>query len=162
MYFHGEIHLIIRFPNKKRAIPEFVRKKERAKFPCLYRDKVYFMEEIKMEKEISNTFVSKSRFELNTIIIKIMILFENCFSFILLRFRIILQCNIFIRDGRTHFKTREHLSLLFSGIYSMKCLAVSLIVRSNDLRPGCAGPSLNSPSSHLTISCWNLKWSIFF
>ena len=35
MYFHGEIHLIIRFPNKKRAIPEFVRKKERATFPCL-------------------------------------------------------------------------------------------------------------------------------
>jgi hypothetical protein len=35
MYFHGEIHLIIRFPNKKRAIPEFVRKKERAKCPCL-------------------------------------------------------------------------------------------------------------------------------
>ena len=54
-----------------------------------------------MEKEISNTFVSKSRFELNTIIIKEMTLFENCFSFILLRFRIILQHNIFIRDGRT-------------------------------------------------------------
>ena len=35
MYFHGEIHLIIRFPNKKRAIPEFVRKKKRAKFACL-------------------------------------------------------------------------------------------------------------------------------
>ena len=34
MYFHGEIHLIIRFPNKKRAIPEFVRKKERANFLC--------------------------------------------------------------------------------------------------------------------------------
>jgi hypothetical protein len=40
------------------------------------------MEENKMEKEISNTFVSKSRFELNTIIIKEMTLFENCFSFI--------------------------------------------------------------------------------
>ena len=35
MYFHGEIHLIIRFPNIKKAIPEFVRKKERAKFPRL-------------------------------------------------------------------------------------------------------------------------------
>ena len=56
----------------------------------------------------------------------------------------------------------EHLSLLFSGIYSMKCLAVSLTVRSNDLRPGCACPSLNSPSSPLIISCWNLKWSIYF
>jgi hypothetical protein len=60
-----------------------------------------------MEKEISNTFVSKSRFELNTIIIKEMTLFENCFSFILLRFRIILQRNIFIMDGRTHFQDTE-------------------------------------------------------
>jgi hypothetical protein len=35
MYFHKEIHLIIRFPNEKRAIPKFVRKKERVKCPCL-------------------------------------------------------------------------------------------------------------------------------
>ena len=67
-----------------------------------------------MEKEISNTFVSKSRFELNTIIIKEMTLFENCFSFILLRFRIILQRNIFIKDGRTHFKTRKFCSFFLS------------------------------------------------
>jgi hypothetical protein len=53
------------------------------------------MEENKMEKEISNTFVSKSKFELNTILIKEMTLFENCFSFILFRFRIILQGNSF-------------------------------------------------------------------
>jgi hypothetical protein len=53
-----------------------------------YRDKVYFIEENKMEQEISNTFVSKSRFELNTIIIKEMTLFENCFIFILSKFSI--------------------------------------------------------------------------
>jgi hypothetical protein len=67
-----------------------------------------------MEQEISNTFVSKSRFDLNTIIIKEMTLFENCFIFILLRFRIILQRNIFIRDGRTHFKTRKFCSFFLS------------------------------------------------
>jgi hypothetical protein len=98
-----------------------------------YRDKVYFMEENKMEKEISNTFVSKSRFELNTIIIKEMTLFENCFSFILLRFRIILQRNIFIVDGRTYFKTRKFCSFFLSLFFYLEIWLLNVFPRENTL-----------------------------